>query len=79
MTQLDAHRSEETSRSMSWIDRSPYQSLARVVAVSSSSEGSKASSSEGAATTSNEMMGLETDYGGGTKSTSLTKRECYIF
>jgi hypothetical protein len=44
--------------------------------VSSSSEGAEASRSEGATTRINEMMGLEVDSGGGSKSTSLAKREC---
>jgi hypothetical protein len=33
----------------------------------------------GATTTPENMMGLETDFGGGTISTSIAKRECYIF
>ena len=46
-------------------------SAMRVVA--SCSEGAKTSSTEGAVMTADEM---ETDSGGDTRSTSLTKREC---
>jgi hypothetical protein len=38
--------------------------------------GAEDSSSEGETTTTDEMMELEINSGGGTKSTSLTKREC---
>jgi hypothetical protein len=41
-----------------------------------SAVGAKVSSSEGATTTTDGMMDLETNFGGGTRSTSLTKREC---
>jgi len=76
MTQMDAQKSEETPRSMSWMDRSPYQSSSQVAAVAFTSEEAEASSSKGAATATNEMMELEIYPGGGTKSTSLSKRVC---
>jgi hypothetical protein len=59
------------------MDRSPDQSSMQVVAGDSSLEGG-ASSSEGETTTTDGMMGLETDPGGGSRSTSLAKRECYF-
>ena len=71
MRPMDAQESEETPRSMS-----PDHRSSKVAAVASSSEGAEASSSEGAATAADEMMGLEADFGRGSKSTSLTKREC---
>jgi hypothetical protein len=76
MPQLNAQESEETSKSMSWMDKSPKWSSAQVATGASSSEGTKTSSSKGVATTTDEMMGLETDPGGGSRSTSLAKREC---
>ena len=48
----------------------------QVVGDASSSEGAEASSALGVATTKEDLMGLETDPGGGSKSTSLAKREC---
>jgi hypothetical protein len=42
----------------------------------SSAVGAEVSSSEGATTTTDGMMDLEMDSGGGTRSTSLAKREC---
>ena len=47
-----------------------------VATEASSAVGSEVSSSEGEATTTDGMMDLETDSGGGTRSTSLAKREC---
>jgi hypothetical protein len=44
--------------------------------VASNSEVAKASSSDEATTATDEMMELATDSGGGTRSTSRTKREC---
>jgi hypothetical protein len=44
--------------------------------MASSLEGAEASSSEGATTTVDEIMALEANSGGGSRSTSLTKREC---
>jgi hypothetical protein len=41
-------------------------------------EGAEASSAVGLARVVEEMMMLETDPGGGSRSTSLTTRECYI-
>jgi hypothetical protein len=42
----------------------------------SSSKGAEASNAVGETTTTMDMMELETDLGGGSRSTSLTKREC---
>jgi hypothetical protein len=53
-----------------------YQISMQVVGDASSSEGAEASSAVGAATTTYDMMGLKTDPGGGSRSTSLSKREC---
>jgi hypothetical protein len=61
----------ETPRSMSSVHRST-----EVATEASSAVGAEASSSEGATTTTDGMMELETDSGGGTRSTSLAKREC---
>jgi hypothetical protein len=66
----------EASERGPWMDRSLDQSSVQVVGDASSSEGAEASSAEGAATAAEDMMGLETDPGGGSKSTSLAKREC---
>jgi hypothetical protein len=41
--------------------------------------GAKAFILKGATTTTYGMMELETDFGGGTISTSLTKRSCWIW
>jgi hypothetical protein len=51
------------------------QRSTEVVAMASSSKGAKASISKGAVIAANEMMELETDSGGGTRSNSLAKRE----
>jgi hypothetical protein len=71
LTQTDAQESVETPRSMSSVHRS-----VEVATEASSAVGAEASSSEGATTTTDGMMELETDSGGGTRSTSLAKREC---
>jgi hypothetical protein len=68
---MDAQESVETPRSMSSVHRST-----EVATEASSAVGAEASSSEGATTTTDEMMELEIDSGGGTGSTSLAKREC---
>jgi hypothetical protein len=52
------------------------QSTMQVARDALSSEGEKASSAVGGTTTIEDMMGLETDPSGGSRSTSLTKREC---
>jgi hypothetical protein len=61
---------------MSWIDMSPNQSSAQVAAVVSRSMGAEDSSSKRATTAADEMMGLEVDSDGDSRSTSLTKKEC---
>jgi hypothetical protein len=43
---------------------------------SSTQVATTASNSEGATTTADEMMGLEVDFGGGSRSTPLIEREC---
>jgi hypothetical protein len=48
----------------------------QVVGDASSSEGAEVSSALGVATVAEDLMGLETDPGGGSKSTSLAKGEC---
>jgi hypothetical protein len=68
--------SSEASERGHWMDRSSHQRSTEVVGDASSSEGAEASSAMGAATTTEDMMRLETDSGGGTRSTSLAKREC---
>jgi hypothetical protein len=71
LTQMDAQESVETLRSMSSVHRS-----AEVAAEASSAVGAEASSSDEAAIVADEIMELETDSSGGTRSTSLAKREC---
>ena len=53
------------------MDRSHNHILVQVIG--------EASSTKGVATTVDDMMGLEADLSGGSRSTSLAKRECYIF
>jgi hypothetical protein len=69
LTQMDAQECVKSSRSMSSVHRS-----AEVTADASNAVGAKFSSSKGAATTDG-MMDLEKDSSGGTRSTSLAKRE----
>jgi len=76
LTQMDAHESVQSPRSMSSVCGTTEVALeasSAVGVVASCLEGAKTSSTEGAATTTYEM---ETDSGGDTKSTSLAKREC---
>ena len=68
---MDAQESVKSPRSMSSVHRST-----KVAAKAYSVVGVEASSLEGAATATDGMMELETDSGGGTRSTSLAKREC---
>jgi hypothetical protein len=68
--------SGEASERGPWMSRSLDQSSVQVAGDASSSEGAEASSAVGAATAAEDMMGLETDLGGGSRSTSLAKREC---
>ena len=63
LTHMDAQEGVQSPRSMSLVHRSTEVAT-------------YASSSVGAATTSDGMMDLVTDSGGGTKNTSLAKREC---
>jgi hypothetical protein len=55
---------------------SSVQRSIEVVADASSAMGAEASSSEGETTTIDEMMELEIDSDGGTRSASLARREC---
>ena len=68
MTQLDAHKCEETPKGMVRRNGSSTQDPGLMVG--------RLSGSEGATTTTDGVMGLETDPGGGSRSTFLTKREC---
>jgi hypothetical protein len=68
---MDAHESVKTPRSMSSVHRST-----KVPTDASNAVGAEVSSSEGATTTADGMMDLKTNSGGGTRSTSLAKREC---
>jgi hypothetical protein len=70
-TQMDAQESVKSPRSMYLVHRST-----RVAVDASSEVGAEVSSLEGEARTMNEMIDLETCYGGGIRRTSLTKREC---
>jgi hypothetical protein len=70
LTQIDAHESVETPRSMSLVHRS-----VEVTTETSSAVGAETSSLEGAAMAADGMTKLETNSGGGTRSTSLAKRE----
>jgi hypothetical protein len=55
---------------MSWMDRSPDQSPGQVAGQASRLEGATTTTMDG-------VMSLETDPGsGGSRSTSLAKREC---
>jgi hypothetical protein len=65
MTLMDAHRCEETPRSIVLWNMSLAQDPVQVVG--------KLFGSEGAATAAD---GVETDPGGGSKSTFVAKREC---
>jgi hypothetical protein len=58
------------------MDRSSHHRSAEVARDASSSEGVEASNAMGATTAAEDMMRLETNYGGGTRNTSLTKRDC---
>jgi hypothetical protein len=75
-TQMDAQESVKSPRSMSSVHGSTEvatEASSAVGVVASCSEGAEASSTEGATMAVDE---LETDSGGGTRSTSLAKREC---
>ena len=61
----------ETPRSMSSVHRS-----AEVAPDASNAVEAEVSSSKGATTAADGMMDLETDSSGGSKNTSLAKREC---
>jgi hypothetical protein len=71
LTQMDVKESVKSPRRMSSVHRSM-----KVAADASSAVGAKVSSSEGTTTTVDGTMDLVTDSGGGTRSTSLAKREC---
>jgi hypothetical protein len=73
LTQMDAQESVKSPRSMSSVHRST-----EVATDASSAVGAVALCSEGATRllVQREMMELETDSGGDTRSTSLAKREC---
>jgi hypothetical protein len=58
------------------MDRSSNQRSTKVVGDASSLEGAKASSAVGETTAAQDMMRLETNSSGVTKSTSLAKRKC---
>jgi hypothetical protein len=68
MTQLDAHECEETPKGMERMNMSLAQDPVQVAR--------KLPGSEGAATAIDGVMGMETDLGGGSKSTFLANREC---
>jgi hypothetical protein len=68
MTQLDSQECEETPKGMVRRNRSSTHDLVQVAG--------KLFGSKGATTTTNGVMGLETDPGGGSRSTFLAKREC---
>jgi hypothetical protein len=68
MTQLDAQECEETPKGMERRNKSSSIDPVQVAR--------KLSGSEGEATTADGVMGLETDPGGGSRSTFLAKREC---
>jgi hypothetical protein len=61
--------SDEPSERGPWMNRSLDQSLVQVTGDALSSEGAEASSAVGATTAAKDMMGLETDPGGGSRST----------
>jgi hypothetical protein len=75
-TQMDAQESVKCPMRMSSVHRSSNVAVEASIAVGAMAsylEGAKASSTEGAAMAADE---LETNSGGGTRSTSLAKREC---
>jgi hypothetical protein len=75
-TQLDAHESVQSPRSMSSVHGTTEvaaEDSNEVGVVASCLEGEETSSTDGAAMEADEM---EIDSGGDTKSTSLAKREC---
>ena len=65
---MDAQEVEEAPRSMFCRNRSSAQIPVKVT--------KKLSGSEGATTTTDGVMGLDTDSGGGFRSIFLVKREC---
>jgi hypothetical protein len=73
---MDAQESVQSPRSMSSVcgtTKVATEASSVVGLVASCSEGEKTSSTGGATMATDE---LETDSGGGTRSTSLAKREC---
>jgi hypothetical protein len=66
----------EASKKGHWMDISSHNRSSEVTEDVSSSEGAKASNAVGATTIAEDMMKLETNSGGSTRSTSLAKREC---
>jgi len=70
LTHMDAQESVKSPRSMYSIHRSTKVTTYAFGAVEA-----EVSSSEGSTTTIDGMLDLDMDYGGGTKSTSLTKRD----
>jgi hypothetical protein len=70
MTLLDAQECEEISKGIVRRNRSLAQDPMQVVG--------KLFGSEGATTTTEGVMGLETDPGGGSRVTFLAKRECWF-
>jgi len=71
LTQMDAQESGKSPRSMSSVHRST-----EVATNASSAVGAEASSTERESMVVDGMMDLETNFGGGTKSTSLAKTKC---